>query len=358
MTDDTPRDPLAALDEALRRWSFVHEDDFDPSSERVHAAWLAASAALDARPSGDEALRAADALSRPRTVMWAEPRRLADRAGIRHRLQKARAALAAPVSHSEVDAAAWHAAVCESPTGKARPSGDEALLLAVEEVDNAWHDEGDHIEYHEELAERLITLRDEYAALAAPVSPSPDPHDVWAAHLLDGIHYCPRCVAGDQWVPVSPSPAMQTRAVPDGPIIKNATVTSLAPVSPSPAPETTFDPVTMKYPPRESVDAARLLSAHELLLRELDVLLHADIDPHIKEHVETAIRWANEAPVSPSNPDDQMGSVPGRPGDTFRLNKTHHIVVTSDGENIVLHVDGDPEFPDAELVDKIDREFR
>ena len=37
------------------------------------------------------------------------------------------------------------------------------LLLAVEGVDNAWHDEGDHIEWDETvLSERLIALRNAY----------------------------------------------------------------------------------------------------------------------------------------------------------------------------------------------------
>jgi hypothetical protein len=56
-----------------------------------------------------------------------------------YRLAESRApqSVPAPEPHAEVDAAAWHAAVCESPTGKAQPpSGDapdlrEALIAAI-----------------------------------------------------------------------------------------------------------------------------------------------------------------------------------------------------------------------------------
>jgi hypothetical protein len=39
------------------------------------------------------------------------------------------------------------------------PPDLDRLREVAEEVDSAWYDEGDHIEYHPELAERLLALR-------------------------------------------------------------------------------------------------------------------------------------------------------------------------------------------------------
>jgi hypothetical protein len=47
-------------------------------------------------------------------------------------------------------------------------------LREAEAVDTAWHDEGDHIEYHAELPERLLALRAALRAQGVVQSPDSD----------------------------------------------------------------------------------------------------------------------------------------------------------------------------------------